>query len=69
MPQIQEHAKNILRLRKGEELLLWILQKIMKKDLSRQIYISETSSLALCLHNFVFRYFQFIILFIYCQPG
>ena len=27
MTKIEEHAKNILRLRKGGELLLWILHK------------------------------------------
>ena len=29
MPKIKEHSKNIMRLRKGEELLFWILHKIM----------------------------------------
>ena len=27
MPQIEEHAKNILRPRKAEEVLFWILRK------------------------------------------
>ena len=30
MPKIYEHAKNILWPRKGEELLFWILDKIME---------------------------------------
>ena len=30
MPQILEHSKNMLRQRKGEELLFWILHKIME---------------------------------------
>ena len=29
MPKIKEHSKNIMRLTKGEELLFWILHKIM----------------------------------------
>ena len=33
MPQIEEKAKNIPKLRKGEELLLWILYKIHANNL------------------------------------
>ena len=32
MPQIEEHAKNILRPRKAEEVLFWVLRKIMGKS-------------------------------------
>ena len=33
MPKIEEYSKNIVRLRKGQELLFWILHKIMESIL------------------------------------
>ena len=62
MPIIQEHAKNILRLRKGEELLFWILHKIKEIFFSRPMFINATSSLISVTHEQIcFRSF-----FIYC---
>ena len=45
MPKVEEHSKKILRLRKGEGLLVWILHKIVEivGFFSRLMFISATS--------------------------
>ena len=55
MPKIQELAKNSTypRLRKGEELLFWILHKIMEIISSRVMFACATSPLVLSMNNFV----------------
>ena len=58
MLKIQEHSKNILRLRKGEELLFWMLDKIIEiKFISQLMFISTTSPLVLCMYKFVLNIF------------
>ena len=58
MPQIEEHAKNILRPRKAEEVLFWILRK------NHGLFVNATSSTVLCMYNFVFNFFKFVIIFL-----
>ena len=41
MSRIYEHYEKILRLRKGEELLFWILHKIMEIFFSRLMLIDQ----------------------------
>ena len=65
MPKICH--ENILRLRKGEELLFRILHTIMEVIFSRLIFISATSPLVLCTYKFVLNLFLFIIIFFFLQ--
>ena len=48
-----KHAKNKLKLRKGEEFLFCTLQKIIEIVFSRLMFVSVTSPIALCMYNFV----------------
>ena len=68
MPQIEEHAKNILRLRKGEEPLFWMLHKVLEI-----VYFSATviKNIHQCNITFSFvhvqvsfNYFLFVIMFL-----
>ena len=47
MPTIYEHAKNIPRIKKGRELLCWILYQIMKYFVPRLMFVSATSPVVL----------------------
>ena len=61
MPKIEEHAKNILRLRKGEERLFWILHKIME-IVSFSVYVHQCNiafSVQLCFKFFYLLFFFF----------
>ena len=53
MPTIYEHAKNIPRIKKGRELLCWILYQIMKYFVPRLMFVSATSPVVLYTYNFV----------------
>ena len=48
-----KHAKNKLKLRKGEEFLFCTLQKIIEIVFSRLMFVSVTSPITLCMYNFV----------------
>ena len=48
-----KHAKNKLKLRKGEEFIFCTLQKITEIVFSRLMFVSVTSPIALCMYNFV----------------
>ena len=56
---IYEHAKNIFeaeeRRKDGEELLFWILHKILELHLIcfSANFVSATSAIVLCLYSFV----------------
>ena len=61
--------KNILRLRKGEELIFWILHKIMEIisfSIPRLVFLSATSPFVLCMY---IKLYLFISMFLSCWPG
>ena len=73
MPKVEEHSKKILRLRKGEGLLVWILHKIVELVFfffSANVHQCNIAFSAVhaqvCLKSF-FNYLLFISLS--CRPG
>ena len=75
MPKILGYAKNILRLREGEEVLLWILHKINVKNIVSQLmFIRAISPLVFCTYKFVLNifycfFFIYFIVILSCWPG
>ena len=69
-------VKNTLRthprLRKGKEPLLSTAQNHGNKFFLSQCYlmfVNATSPKVLCMYNFAFKSFPFIIIFFSCRPG
>ena len=70
MPEIEKHAKNLLRLRKGEEILFWILQKIMMKNICFSAIVHQCNIAFSFVHVQVcFQSFVFIIIILSYRPG
>ena len=60
MPKIEEHAKNILTLRKGEKFPFWVLHKNMDMIcFSAIMFVSTTLPIVLCMYNFVLNHFDY----------
>ena len=69
MPKIYDHAKNILRLRKGEELLCCMLHKIME-IICFSANVRQCNIAFSVMHVHVYlKSFLFIIIFLSCRPG
>ena len=69
MTKIEEHSKNILRLRKGQELLFWILQKITETTCF-SVHVHQCNIAFSVVHVQVyFVSFLIIIIFLSCRPG
>ena len=69
MPKILEPGKNILRLRKGEELLFWILHKIMEIICfsANVLQCNIANSIVYVQLHFEVFYLLFIVIFLSCQ--
>ena len=69
MPKILEPGKNILRLRKGEELLFWILHKIMEIICfsANVLQCNIAYSIVYVQLHYEFFYLLFIVIFLSCQ--